>query len=311
MDACIIRTLSYFDVFDYPLTLHEIKKYLCCKIDCTNEDFLEIIQSIPIIQVSNGYYYLLGRQEITQKRSERSVISVKKYAKAIIVSKLLSMIPTIEYIGISGSLSMNNAAATDDIDLFFITKKGTLWMSRLAVVTMLFFLRQKRNKNERNITDKICPNMFMEMGKLKFAKKRRDEYTAHEIVQLKTLFDRGSIYAYFLSKNKWIKNYIYNISLTRGLLGKQSFGMRVALKMVAPVEKIVFGLQYLYMKKSKTIEEVGHNKAFFHPIDRSTIVMDMFDLRYERYSRIYEENLWVDKDEARFYLDEKKIRILN
>lgn len=311
MDTCIIRTLSYFDVFDYPLTFHEIKKYLCCKIDCTDEELLDIIQSISIIQVSNGYYYLLGRQEITQKRSERSVISVKKYAKAIIVSKVLSIIPTIEYIGISGSLSMNNAAATDDIDLFFITKKGTLWLSRLAVVIILFVLRQKRNKDKRSVADKICPNMFMEIGKLKFAKKRRDEYTAHEIVQLKTLFDRGSIYAYFLSKNKWIKNYICNISLTRGSLGKQNFGIRVALKMVAPIEKIVYGLQYLYMKKSKTIEEVGYNKAFFHPIDRATIVMDMFYLRYERYSLIYEDNLWVDKDEARFYLDEKKIRILN
>ncbi len=68
MDECIIETLSYFDIFDYPLTFSEIKKYLCCEIDCSDDELLETIQSISVVQESNGYFYFLGRNAISDKR---------------------------------------------------------------------------------------------------------------------------------------------------------------------------------------------------------------------------------------------------
>lgn len=309
MDECIVKTLSYFDIFDYPLTFSEIKKYLCCKIVESDEDLYELIGSIPVVQESEGYYYLLGRSKLAPLRSERSTISMEKHARARVVAKILSLIPTIEYIGISGSLSMNNASNSADIDLFFVTKKNSLWISRFFVNLILVLLGQKREKNGKIFKDKICPNMFMSVDKLSFSSKKRTLYNAHEIVQLCTIFDRSGVRSMIYSKNKWIYDFFPNLS-------SKTYNKRNAKKSLIPnllkhIEKIFFILQKTYMGKKRGHEIVGISNASFHPIDREKIIMDMYDLRSKRYINLLSDNLWIDSDDARFYMEEKKIRILN
>ncbi len=311
IDECITRTLSYFDIFDYPLTFSEIKKYLCCPIELSDDELYETISLLSVVQESDGYYYLLGRNKITQLRSERYQISVEKLAKAKIIAKILSIIPTIDYIGISGSLSMNNASATDDIDLFFITKKNTLWISRFLVNSFLILAGQKRKRKSREAKDKICPNMFMERGKLAFSQKHKTLYTAHELVQLTSLLDRNSAYQTLLFKNKWITNCLPNITVEQPRPRKVSPLSSLLTKAWYPFEAAAFFIQKAYLKKGMTNETVLPTRASFHPIDRQTIIMDMYKLRSSRYKKLYMDNLWVDRDEARFYMEEKKIRILN
>jgi hypothetical protein len=311
MDECILKTLSYFDIFDYPLTFSEMKKNLCCKSAVNDEDLREIIQSISVIQEADGYYYFLGRHEILEKRIERGGVSVQKFVKARVIAKILAFLPTIEYIGVSGSLSMGNASLSDDIDLFFITKKNTVWISRLLINTALFLLRQKRDRHKKHIRDKICPNMFVSVDKLSFSNSRKTLYTAHELMQLKTLFDRSNFHARLLTKNKWIKDFFPNITFITERRAKKSHRHSLLERLLLPVEKLCFFLQKLYMRNHRTIEVITSGRAFFHPVDRQKIILDMYELRYKRYKNMYTDNIWIDKDEARFYMDEKKVRILN
>jgi hypothetical protein len=311
MDECIINTLAYFDVFDYPLTFSEIKKYLCCPQELTDNDLYKILQSISVIQEQEGFYYFLGRNQIVEKRIERNERSFQKFAKAKIIGKILSTIPTIEYIGVSGSLSMNNASESDDIDLFFITKKNTLWITRLTVNIVLFVLQQKRGRLQKNVKDKICPNMFMQVNDLTFKKKRRTLYTGHELVQLKTLFNRNYTYELLLAKNKWVYKLFPNIEFSQRREKKSSFLKNILQTVVFPVEKFVFFIQKMYMNGHRRSETISGRHAFFHPFDRQSIILDMYELRYRKYRKLYEENIWVDRDEARYYNEEKKIRILN
>lgn len=311
MEESIIRTLSYFDIFDFPPSFLEIKKYMDMKIDISDEDLEDIILSISTIQESRGYYYFLGRREIVDKRVDRNEISARKMLKAKIIANILSLIPTIEYIGVSGSLSMNNAKISDDIDLFFITKKNTLWLSRFLVNVVLLILRQKRDRYNANVQDKICPNMFMEKGKLSFSKKRKTLYIAHEIVQLKTLFDRNNSHKMFLNSNKWVKNFFPNMIFSEGMQKRETDIFNAFLKLVIPLEGILFFVQKAYMKKRISNETINFRRASFHPIDRQKIVLELHNLRINRYHSLYNDNMWIDREEARFYIEEKKIRILN
>lgn len=311
MENQIIKTLSYFDIFDYPLTFAEIKKYLECEIEYSDDELYDIIDSISVIQEANGYYYLLGRRQITEKRAERAHDSIKKIAKAQVLSKFLSVIPSIEYIGISGSLSMSNASEEDDIDLFFVTKKNTLWISRLAVSLLLQFIGQKRKRNSKQVKDKICPNMFMSISALGFSPKKRNLYIAHEIVQLKTLYDRNDTYSCLLAKNRWVSNFFPNFYYPSPKKRKIGIFENVILSAIKPFEKIAYYFQLAYMISKKSGETITNTKAFFHPVDRQGMIMDMLELRFDRYKRLYDDNMWVDTDEARFYMEEKKIRILN
>ncbi len=309
MDYQIIKTLAYFDVFDYPLTFSELKKYLGVKIDCSDDDLLEIIDSISIVQESNGYYYLLGRQEVVDKRTENANTSIQKFGKAQIISKLLSAIPTVEYIGVSGSLSMNNATYSDDIDFFITTRPGTLWITRFLVTAFLFLSNQKRKRKKGEVRDKICPNMFLASDSLSFLGTRKSLFTAHEIVQLKTLYDKKNICDELLIKNKWLNYFLPNVEIPQ--TKKNNDELNIFDFLLKPIEKIAYFLQYKYLKRHKTGETVSKNRAMFHPTDKQKIILDLYKLRYRRYEKLYMENLWVDPDEARFYMEEKKIRILN
>ncbi len=311
MDECIINTLSYFDVFDYPLTFPEIKKYLCCPQEISDNELYDTIQAISVIQEQNGFYYFLGRSQLVEKRTERNERSFQKFAKAKIIGKILSAIPTIQYIGISGSLSMNNASESDDIDLFFVTRKNTLWITRLMVNVLLFVMRQKRGRMQKNVKDKICPNMFMEVDKMSFKKKKRTIYTAHELVQMKTLFNRNNTHELLMSKNKWLYKLLPNIESIAIREVKESLSANLLRFLLFPFEKLAYVAQRLYMMRHRRDETISQNSAFFHPFDRQSIILDMYDIRYKRYIKLYEENIWVDTDEARFYNEEKKIRILN
>lgn len=316
MEESIINTLAYFDIFDYPLTFAEIKKFSNFELDITDDQLHDVIDSISIIQEANGYYYLIGRQEITIKRSERASISIQKFAKARIIAKILSYVPTIEYIGVSGSLSMNNASHSDDIDLFFVTKRKTLWLSRIIVNSILLLTRQKRSRNGKSVRDKICPNMFVDVGSLSFSGKRRSLYTAHEIVQLKTLFDKNDTHSLLFYKNKWIQEFFPNLIFPKVTsLSQRSRKKKIVISMlhtiVVPLEKISYIIQHLYMGRHKPVEAMTKSRAFFHPMERKSLIMDMYGLRKKRYMKLYDDNVWVEKDEVRFFMEEKKIRILN
>jgi hypothetical protein len=303
----IIQVLSYFDIFEYPLTFSEIKKYLEKKTIVSDDEIYAEIESISSIQELDGYYYFLGRRANVQKRVERAGISIEKMAKARVIANILSKIPTIQYIGISGSLSMNNSVENDDIDLFFITRRNTLWMSRFLVNFLLSLTHQKRKRNEKEAKNKICPNMFMDEGELTLDKKRRNLYIAHEIIQLKTVFDRNEFSNLLLSENRWIGNFLPNITIPT-FKNKRLNKSNSVLKLI---NFLFFSIQNLYITKHKTRETVEAKLAMFHPLNREKVIKDLYKLKSKRYKELYAKNQWIDRDEARFYFDENKIRILN
>lgn len=310
IEESVIRTLAYFDIFDYPLTFSEIKKYCETTIKITDDTLKDIIYSIPIIQESYSFFYFLGRSEIVAKRIERGDTSIAKFGKAKVIAKILSKISTIEFIGVSGSLSMNNSSPNDDIDLFFITSKNAMWTTRFLVNLTLILLNQKRAKHEKSVKDKICPNMFVERGKLTLPKKRANLYLAHEVVQLKALFDKNNAHSAFLSENKWVHKFLPNIEVPI-LEKKRKTRSSVFNFLLFPIEALFFSLQKFYMRRIVTSEIVLNKLAMFHPVNKEKIILDLYNLKSDKYLSLFEDNQWIDSDEARFYFDEKKSRILN
>lgn len=309
LQESIIKTLTYFDIFDYPVTLIELKKYCDIKITVNDEEFLDALESIYIIQESQGFYYLLGRESIIEKRLVRGEISIQKMVKAKIVSKILSKIPTIKLIGLSGSLSMNNSLVEDDIDLFFITQKNTLWLTRLVVSAVLLAMGLKRTRKGKVWKDKICPNMFMSENAMGFAKRNQNLYVAHEMLQLKVLFEKEDMYLRFLNKNKWVETVLPNGYQHVTMRGKRRVDW--AARILGPIDGLCYILQKMYMKPVLTIERISKGTARFHPIDKGLVILELFSLKSKIYIDKYLSNQWIESDEARFYFDEQKMRILN
>lgn len=284
LTSSIIKTLCYAQIFSYPLTVSELWQYLIHHKKVSREEFvLHLHQNKDIFEHIQQYVVLPGDKKLIASRTQRAFESRHKLAKAIWISQILSYIPTIKLIAISGSLAMYNAKKEDDIDLFFITAKNTLWGTRLAVNMVLFMLGEKRNRRDRLATDKICPNMFISENALEM--KTHNLYMAHEVSQIKVMFTREDMYHTFLAQNKWVLRFL-----------PHAFAIKKPQKMFSPKKKtynfaILFEpfcylFQYAYMRKRITNEKVGRGIAAFHPRKTGESVLVLYRLKVNSYIRI-------------------------
>lgn len=281
LGRAIIKTLCYSQIFSYPLTRAELWKYLLHNKKVSKKTLTRyLFQNPHIFEQIQDYVVLRGDKKLISERVKRHAYSSKKLKKAIIISRILFCIPTIKLVGISGSLSMFNAKKDDDIDLFFITSKKTLWTTRFMVNVALCILRQKRMREDRYAKDKICPNMFMSEDNLHIKKTDQNIYTAHEIAQMRVLFSNKNTYQRFISHNAWVLRYIPNaFTISKNAMKREKKSLNVFLIILSPIEKFFYGIQYLYMKKRITNETVTKTSARFYSSYHKKAILALYDLK--------------------------------
>ncbi|HUV72404.1 MAG TPA: hypothetical protein VMW25_05325 [Clostridia bacterium] len=266
LSSAILKTLAYADSFDYPLTSNEIWYWLITpyffSLAEVKKKLIELKKQGRISQ-KEKYYFLSGREEITLLREQREKFSKPKLEIAQKTVAKLKTIPFIKMIGVSGALAMNNARKDDDIDLMIITAKNQLWLSRIIIFLLSAVLGIKRRKPaDREVKDKICFNLFLDENQLKV--EPENLFLAHEICQLKPLYNKDQTYEKFLYVNQWVKKFLPNVR-------KKFVHQRMKPKnswfdcFFIILNKIAFWLQYQYMKPKMTTEKVGLHQAFFHP----------------------------------------------
>ncbi len=203
MEPSKIRAIVYADIFDYPLTTAQLHQWQITE----NLEFK--IKNLKLKKTA-GFYHLAGREQIVDLRKKREKTSLLKITKAAQAIALLSKIPTIKMVALTGGLAMLNADKDDDIDLLIVAQKGTLWLTRLISTITLNLMGVRRKPTDKTFKDKVCLNMFVEDGHLTLPKKEQDLYGAHEVCQTKPLFDKDNTYHRFLKANSWAKKFLPN-----------------------------------------------------------------------------------------------------
>ena len=280
MDLPDKLAVFYHDFFDYPLTKEELKRWK------TSRNPKYKIEGL--VSQKGDYFFLKGREGIIKKRLQREKFSKSKIKIARAAAECLMKLPTIKMIGITGSLAMMNARKNSDIDLIMITKKDTLWMTRLIAYLLLFIagfnVRRPKVKNEK---DKLCLNIWLDESDLCW--QNYNIFTAHEVAQIVPIVNKNRTYQRFIFENIWIFRYWpnaagaarknYESRITND--GEQSpplFSIRNSLFKF--VELLAFKMQYFYMKPKVTREVVTEARAIFHPVDWSGKVLDALDKSY-------------------------------
>lgn len=214
MGKAILKTLAYADIFDFPLKKDELWLWLIAEDNRQQkgkdkkafEQALKKLIKAGRCQQDSGFYFLPGRKKIVSLRRKREKASLPKIKKAKKVARILKSIPWIKLIGITGGLARRNSDESDDIDLFFITSKDRLWLSRGFIVFLLSLLGLYRRQGK--IKDMICPNLLVSEQALEM--KPCDLFTAHEAALMKPIFERGETYQKFLVANLWLKKFLPN-----------------------------------------------------------------------------------------------------
>jgi hypothetical protein len=280
IQEAILKTVAYADLFDYPLTLHEIKRYLIeSPEDRSVKEALNRMTADLRLIYTDGFYYLPRREGIIKIRQGRRAASQPKLQKAKQVAAVLKFIPWIKLIGVTGALAMENSDEGDDIDLMIITSPNRLWLTRGMVATFLRLTGQYRRPGK--IKDRICPNLMIGGDALEF--HDRDLFTAHEIVQMKPVFERGNTYQRFLEANAWVKEFLPNAIKASSKFKIQSLKFSSKFKVVNVffdfLENLAYEIQLKYMEKKKTTEITTPSVIRFHPQDVRQKVLDEYQKR--------------------------------
>jgi len=216
------------------------------------------------------YRYTLGEYSIfltNYKKKEKE--SVKKLKKIECYLKILSKLPQIKLIGLSGTMGMMNAKAQDDIDLFIITTKNRLWTGRLIALFLAQVYGLRRTRKMKKAKDKVCLNLFFDKQDLKVPEFKKTEYVAREILQMKPIYVKNSIYDELLRKNRWIYNFFPNAekktkNIKKNIEKNKKQGNNIFVDFIEKVVKII---QLNIIKVHQTNEIISNTQLWFFPKD--------------------------------------------
>ncbi len=195
----ILKTLAYFDHFNYPLTIEDL-----CLFACKNYDPSEIeraadeLKSRKIIFKLKQFYSLQNNPGLADKRLKGNQRAIQELVIAEKAARLLSGFPFVVTVAVSGSLSKYYADENTDIDFFIITKTDRLWIARtlMHLFKKLTFITGKQHW--------FCMNYYVDEKGLEIPEK--NIFTAMEIVTLLPMQGFGN-FRTFNEANQWTKNY--------------------------------------------------------------------------------------------------------
>jgi hypothetical protein len=274
--------VAYADIFDFPLTAPEVELWMVG----SGEQEGKKRSLIKTVDGAQTFYTLKNRQHIIRIRKKRKAAAHDKWQRAHTVAGWLSYIPTIELVGVTGGLAMENAKEDDDIDLFFIASVGTVWVTRFIVTLLVHMRGVRRTPDAQNVKNAICLNMFMAKDALTLPQSEQDFFAAHEVLQMKPLWHRRGAYTQFLKANAWTKRFLphaYRAIYAQRKNAARAEGANtiIALCMFVSriLEPIARATQLWYMHTRRTVEKVERGVLRFHPRDARVWIKKRYMLR--------------------------------
>lgn len=202
IQADILKTALYYDVFNYPLTKQELYQNHSYKVG--SEEFQSGIENL----VTQGFlfqtkeFYLLANSPESNilKRLNGNDLANRMFPIARRNSLFIAKFPFVSGVNISGSLSKNYYDEQSDIDYFIITKANRLWLCRTIFILYYKTLSKKRKKH-------FCLNYFISEADLVINDK--NPFVAKELAYLIPTVNKKT-YQNLLENNSWYRAFYLN-----------------------------------------------------------------------------------------------------
>ncbi|QHT69630.1 hypothetical protein GXP67_24770 [Rhodocytophaga rosea] len=289
----IIKTLLYYDVFQYPLQEHEIYTHMPVSSKISIEEDLAYLVRCQLIGEQEGFYCIGDGKEKVSRRRKGNLEAEKYLHIASKHARWLSELPFVDCICISGSLSKNYMDEKSDIDYFIIADTNRLWIFRAIlslICKILWVLRSQKY---------FCPNYIITPYTLEI--KDKNIYTAIEIATLVPLYNATG-YADFIQANLWIKEYLPN--LTPGYISGQIQLLRKKKPGAAWVQELLTtvdeNLYWLYKKHYQrkfegpkglniAFSELNFNKHIYkmHLAGHRNKILDRYEESLQTFTKQY------------------------
>ena len=200
-EAAIARSVVYASLFDYPLTLAQLRQTLIgspltpTQILATVRDSAALRE---IVEYRDGYFFPVGRGELIAERRRREARSRAFLASHRVLLATIGKLPYVRMVALSGSIAHLNLERGGDLDLFIVTRGAHVWTAAVAVVLLAKAMRRRRT---------LCANFVVSDRALAFAPP--DLFTASQIVGLKPLTG-AEVYRALLAANPFVRRFYPN-----------------------------------------------------------------------------------------------------
>ena len=200
-ERAFLQSVIYAALFDYPLTPAQLRESL---LGHTVDETALIgwYHESPYLKATvdfvDGYFFPRGRDDVLDTRAEREVISRTMLGEMAGALHLVTRMPFVRFVALSGSLAHLNASDDADLDLFVITRPGRVWT--VTVATLL--IARLRGWRKR-----LCLNYVISERALWVAPA--DLFSANQIVHLQPITGNDA-YRRFLEANHFVERFYPN-----------------------------------------------------------------------------------------------------
>ncbi len=289
----IIDTVTYYDVFDYPLSAFEIWKHLLTLQEegVRPSSYLEVYAALRnetmcgTLLEERGFYGLRGREGLASLRIRKEKISAAKLRRIKQLARLIRLFPYVRFAGATGSLSLKHGDIGSDWDLFVVLRAGKIWTGRVIMTGILLLMGKWRHG--RKVRNRACLNYFVTDESLEIG--TQDLFSAHEYRFMIPLFNYP-LFQKFELKNRWIARFKPNFSLSEirpiWCVGEshRSFMIRRTCESIAdafPLERLCARWQKSKISRNPKTRWEG---SYIEATDRALIFLPR-----PRGPRVYEE----------------------
>ena len=200
-ELAVLSSVIYASLFEYPLTLPQLCETLVhVRADehtvagwWRNSAFLQ-----SAIEHRDGLYFPAGRHDLVATRARRETLSRDLLERERRLLSLVSGMPFVRMVAVSGSLAHLNAETSADLDLFVITARHRVWSVTLSVLVIARLLGWRK---------RMCLNYVISEDALAVAP--RDLFSANQIIHLRPIAGHD-VFAAFIDANPFVRAFYPN-----------------------------------------------------------------------------------------------------
>ena len=219
LEEQVLKTLLYFDIFNYPLKIGEILKFLRIRSQSPDElaDCLKDLTDKQHVFRYGELYGLHADDKNFRRRIKGNAEAQKWLRVAEKRARLLGKFPFVRAVMASGSLSKGYMDEKSDLDFFIVTAPRRLWFARTCLVMYKRIFLRNSHKH-------FCVNYFVDSEHLEIEEK--NIFTATELATLIPLFNHRE-YQKVIDENLWVKEFFPNFTVRNSSLLKDGDPSRI------------------------------------------------------------------------------------
>ena len=222
-ERAILRTVVYSSLFDYPLTIEELRSNLL-ETAAGEEDLRERLRSsrplLEVLEVDEGFVFLRGERDCIQRRRQRESRSRRLLEDNRWVLKLICAVPCTRLVALSGSAAHANVNRGGDIDLLIVTSGKRVWWAAVSILLLTKLLGRRQT---------LCFNFILSDSHLKV--EPEDLFSANQMIHLRPLIGED-LYRRFLEANPFVRRFYPSAEVAKAALDCRLGGFLAASKKV-------------------------------------------------------------------------------